>query len=221
MKKSVQKAYRKWANTYDEEINPSIDLEEDRVIKLLNINKGDFILDVGCGTGRYSKLLAKKGANVIGVDFSRNMLKIAKRKVRKAEFKQSDITKRFPFKDKTFDKIICSLVLSHIKNINPVLKEMKRVLKDEGFIILTTLHPNTDFTGFELVKFKFPLSKYKCSILHKFSVFELAFKKAMLKKTKKVELVIDKSIKHCFTPGSYEVVKRKPLGVIFKLGKKV
>jgi ubiquinone/menaquinone biosynthesis C-methylase UbiE len=52
MKKRVQKAYRKWAKTYDDELNPSIDLEKDKVISLINAEKRNYILDVGCGTGR-------------------------------------------------------------------------------------------------------------------------------------------------------------------------
>tara|TARA_Y100000310_G_scaffold6386_1_gene7210 strand:- start:1474 stop:2151 length:678 start_codon:yes stop_codon:yes gene_type:complete len=219
MKKRVQKAYRKWANTYDKEINPSIDLEESKVIKLMNVKKGDYVLDVGCGTGRYTKIFTQQAAKVVGIDFSRNMLKVAKHRVKKAEFKQTDITKKLPFPDKTFDKIVCSLVISHIQNISPVLKEMKRVLKDDGFIVLTTLHPDIDFWGFESVKFRFPLSKYECSISHKFSVFEKTFKKLRLKQVKRMELMINKSVEHCFTERSFKAVKGNPLGVIFKLEK--
>jgi ubiquinone/menaquinone biosynthesis C-methylase UbiE len=164
-------------------------------------------------------VFVKKGAKVIGIDFSRNMLKIAKKRVKNAQFKEGDITKKFPFSDKTFDKIVCSLVVSHIKNIPPVLKEMKRVLKDDGFIVLTTLHPNTDFWGFELTKFSFPLSKYKCSIFHKFQEFEKAFIILGLKETKRLELFINASIRHCFTKRSFRVVKGNPLGLVFKIKK--
>lgn len=219
MREKVQKAYRKWANTYDKEINPSIDLEENQVINLIHVKKGDYILDVGCGTGRYSKIFTQKAAKVVGIDFSRNMLKIAKQRVKKAEFKQTDITKKFPFPDKTFDKIVCSLVISHIQNISPVLKEMKRVLKDNGFIVLTTLHPKYDFWGFELTGCSFPISKYNCTYCHNFSEFKEFFKKAGLKETKRIELMIDKSAEHCFTERSFKTVKGNPLGIIFKLEK--
>ncbi|MCK5282109.1 MAG: class I SAM-dependent methyltransferase [Nanoarchaeota archaeon] len=217
MKKSIQKAYRKWALTYDDEINPSIDLEQDKVMKLMTVKKNDLILDVGCGTGRYTKILADMGESVAGIDFSRNMLKQAKKKVKNAEFKQADITKRLPFPDGSFNKIVCSLVISHVKKLVPIFKEMKRVLKDDGFIVITTLHPDTDFEGYELTKFDFPLSKYDCSILHTFSDFELAFKKAKLKELKMIELKINSSVKRCFTTKSFNIVKGKPLGVIFKL----
>ena len=219
MKYKVQKAYRKWANTYDKEINPAIALEQNPVIKLINAKKGDYILDVGCGTGRYTNIFSQCGSKLVGIDFSRSMLKIAKNRVKKADFKQVDITKKFPFPSKTFDKMICSLVISHIKNISPVLKEMKRVLKDEGFIILTTISPDIDFFGFELVKEVFPLLKYECSIFHKVSIFEKSFKKVKLNETKRLELRINKSNEHCFTKRSFKIIKGNPFGLIFKLEK--
>ena len=220
MKKKVQKAYREWAKTYDKQVNASIDIEENKAVKLINASEGDHILDVGCGTGRYTKIFTQQGAKVVGIDFSKNMLKIAKARVKKAEFKQTDITKKFPFPDNTFDKIVCSLVVSHIKNLSPVLKEMKRVLKDGGFIILTTLHPDIDFWGFESAgSTPFLISKYKCTYCHTFPELRDFFKKAGLKEKKRIELMIDKSVGHCFTERSFKAVKGNPLGIIFKLEK--
>jgi ubiquinone/menaquinone biosynthesis C-methylase UbiE len=219
MQKLARQAYQDWAATYDDEINPSIDLEQAKVVRLMNIEKKDEILDVGCGTGRYAQLFAKQGAHVTGMDFSPNMLKMAKSKVKNASFRQADITKRFPFQDKKFDKIICSLVVSHIKHPYSMLSEMKRVIKDDGFIILTTLHPKVNFDGFELVKFNFPLSAYNCSIIHSFKSFESLFKKSKLREEKRIELYIDNSIKHCFSKESFKKVKGRPKGVVFKLVK--
>lgn len=217
MRQRVKKAYQDWAKTYDQELNPSIDLEKNKVMKLLHPKKGERILDVGCGTGRYLRPLVRKGTHATGIDFSRNMLEIARKKAPHADIKEVDITKKFPFPSSTFDKVICSLVISHIKNIIPVLKEIKRVLKDDGFLILTTLHPNTDFSDYELMKFDFPLSRYDCSILHSFLSLEKSFKESGLKEEERLELHIDESISHCFTKTSFKKVKGRPKGVIFKL----
>lgn len=213
---NIQLAYRKFADTYDKVLNPSTLLEEDIVIKLVNACKGDSILDVGCGTGRYAKKFAI--ADYVGIDFSRNMLKVAKKKVQ-AKFVLGDIV-NMPFPDCSFDKIVCCLVISHVHKIGAVLKEMSRVLKEDGYIVLTTLHPDTDFTDFELVKFDFPLSKYEPNVLHSFDYLKKSFLKAGLKEKKRVELKIDKTIKHCFTPKSYEAVKGMMFGVVFVLNKK-
>ena len=66
-------AYRDWAPTYDNQVNPSIDLEEKLVVKLMGVKKGDGVLDAACGTGRYSKIFSLKGARVSSVDFSRDI----------------------------------------------------------------------------------------------------------------------------------------------------
>ncbi|HZX45334.1 MAG TPA: methyltransferase domain-containing protein [Candidatus Nanoarchaeia archaeon] len=219
MRKRVLNAYRDWAPTYDNQVNPSIDLEEKLVVKLMGVKKGDGVLDAACGTGRYSKIFSLKGARVSSVDFSRSMLAVARKKVRGVEFKQADIAKRIPFADKTFDKIICSLAIGHIQRIEPALKEMKRVLKDKGFIVLTALHPDIDFLGFELTGFNFQLSKYKCEMFHKVSVYEKSFAKVGLKVARKMELKINDSIKHCFTERSFKVVKGRPLALVLKLRK--
>lgn len=219
MRKRVLNAYRDWAPTYDNQVNPSIDLEEKLVVKLMGVKKGDGVLDAACGTGRYSKIFSLKGARVSSVDFSRSMLAVARKKVRGVEFKQADIAKRIPFADKTFDKIICSLAIGHIQRIEPALKEMKRVLKDKGFIVLTALHPDIDFWGFELTGFNFQLSKYKCEMFHKVSVYEKSFAKVGLKVARKMELKINDSIKHCFTERSFKVVKGRPLALVLKLRK--
>ena len=96
---------------------------------------------------------------------------------------------------------------------------MKRVLKDKGFIVLTALHPDIDFLGFELTGFNFQLSKYKCEMFHKVSVYEKSFAKVGLKVARKMELKINDSIKHCFTERSFKVVKGRPLALVLKLRK--
>ena len=212
---NIKQAYSKWAPTYDKELNPSILLEEDVVVKLVSASSKDRILDVGCGTGRYASRFSK--GDYVGIDSSRNMLKVAKRKV-KGKFVLGDITD-MPFPDKSFDKVVCCLVISHFNKVDHVLKEMSRVLKDDGYIVLSTLHPDTDFTDFELVKFNFALSEYEPNVIHSFNYLTKSFLKAKLKEKKRVELKIDKRIKHCFSDRSYKAVKGRMFGVVFVLNK--
>ncbi len=217
LKNRVQKLYRDWANTYDQEINPSLELEKETVIKLIEASPGDIILDLGCGTGRYTKLFSESGANLVGIDFSEEMLKIARLKIKDAQFIKWDITRKLPFPDKSFNKIICSLVISHIKNIYPVIMEMKRVLKEDGFIIITTIHPKVDFSDFDLLQYDFCLTRYNCSIYHDFLVFENIFSRAKLNIREKLELYINESIKHCFTKNSFDIINGRPQGLIYKI----
>ncbi|GAJ14553.1 unnamed protein product, partial [marine sediment metagenome] len=62
---------------------------------------------------------------------------VAKKKHLDVTFYQKDITKKLPFKNNTFHKIVSSLVFSHLKNITKPLKESYRVLKKGGKLIIT------------------------------------------------------------------------------------
>jgi len=77
----VAGVYDIWAPTYDEERNPLIALEENVTLDLIGDVRNQRVLDVGCGTGRYCELLAKRGAKVVGIDSSAKMLEYAKRKI--------------------------------------------------------------------------------------------------------------------------------------------
>ncbi len=97
-------------------------------------------LDVACGTGEIIFRLAKEfpGAEFTGIDFSREMLEIAIEKNR--NFKNVDLSlanvKRLPFKNNTFDIILCSDAFHHFEAPLESLREMNRVLKKDGFLLL-------------------------------------------------------------------------------------
>ncbi len=69
------------------------------------LNKGDTILDLGCGNGRAVKYFVDKGFQGIGVDISDKMLELAKEHVPKGKFYKEDFTK-LKFKPNSFDAII-------------------------------------------------------------------------------------------------------------------
>jgi len=99
------------------------------------------VLDVGCGTGRGTIVLGQMGFNVIGIDFTTEMLEIAYKK--KLEFKLNNITfhrgnaKKLPYKNNSIDFVVSLnfLHLFDIKTQRIFLKEMTRVLKPKGVII--------------------------------------------------------------------------------------
>jgi len=92
------------------------------------------VLDCGCGTGRFADLFVQRGAIVIGMDISENMTKIAKKKVPSAEFVIGDVFNT-PFKERQFDIVVCSQVLTHLHEYKKPLLEMKRVIKENGTIV--------------------------------------------------------------------------------------
>ena len=95
-------------------------------------------MDVGCGTGRWDKFFLSKGANVIGIDKSKEMLGKAK-KVKGLKTKIMD-ARNLKFKDNSFDITFSSLLLSQLKDYKKVVKEMIRVTKPSGWIIISDLH---------------------------------------------------------------------------------
>lgn len=103
------------------------------LVNSLNIASGEKILDACCGTGDISKLIKKRWsmAEVTGADFSEEMLKIAKKRVKGVNFIQTDVT-ALPFKAETFDKVVMSFGLRNIKDYGKALDEVWRVLKFGG-----------------------------------------------------------------------------------------
>jgi demethylmenaquinone methyltransferase/2-methoxy-6-polyprenyl-1,4-benzoquinol methylase len=98
--------------------------------------EGACVLDVACGTGDLSLVLAEAGAaRVIGLDFCRPMLEIARRKAvagsRSIPFVEGDAL-RLPFADETFDAVTIAFGLRNLAGVADGLRELRRVLKDGG-----------------------------------------------------------------------------------------
>lgn len=107
-----------------------------QVVKSLNAGEHEKILDACCGTGDITWLIKEiyPKVDVIGADFSAEMLKIAKSRIKNTEFVNADMT-NLPFEDGTFDKVVMSFGFRNIKDYKKALSECKRVLKDRGEFI--------------------------------------------------------------------------------------
>ena len=108
--------------------------------------KNSKILDLGCGTGRHTIFFAQKGLNVYAQDKSKLALNILKEKIKKKykiEIIESTIDE-IPFSNQFFDVVISTIVLHHgkIKQIKNWLKEIVRVLKPNGFLVVSILSKN-------------------------------------------------------------------------------
>jgi len=114
-------------------------------LSLLKKIKGKKVLDLGCGTGIYTKILKKKGARVWGIDISPRMIDIAKKEVKGVEFRIGSATK-LPYKSATFDIVLASLVVHYFGNIDKAFREIRRVLKKDGVFIFSSDNPVTAAT---------------------------------------------------------------------------
>lgn len=130
-------------------------LEMPATLELLGNVKGKKILDYGCGSGIYLKLLKSKGANVKGFDISEEMLKIAKKNNPSLELRQGS-GYAIPFKEQ-FDVIVASLVVHYMNDWDKMFKEMARVLKKRGIVVFSTGNPVYEVSKNMMIKGK----KYK------------------------------------------------------------
>ncbi|MFA4890847.1 MAG: class I SAM-dependent methyltransferase [Candidatus Gracilibacteria bacterium] len=106
---------------------------------LPHIKNEQTLADIGCGNGRFFKFISKhKRVSYTGVDFSKRLLKEAKR-LNKAKFIYGDILK-IPLKPSSQDIIACIAVLHHIPTIKlrkKAVRELWRILKKKGTLLLT------------------------------------------------------------------------------------
>ncbi|WP_458453104.1 class I SAM-dependent methyltransferase [Methanobrevibacter sp.] len=94
------------------------------------------ILDVGCGNGNLFTMLPNDKYELYGIDFSENMILEAKNNcMGKATFTVADV-ECMPFEDETFDIVVCNASFHHYIHPDASLKEMNRVLKDGGKLLI-------------------------------------------------------------------------------------
>lgn len=144
------------------------------------IKKGDKVLDLGCGNGRYYQYFKDKETEYIGIDNSEKLIEIAKKKHLFADFRTGDAL-NLPFPNNYFDKVVSIAVLHHIpseKLRKKFMEEARRVLKDNGILVITVWN-------FHQKKEKKILFKY--SFLKLFGLSRLDFKDILEPWGKKAE----------------------------------
>lgn len=95
------------------------------------------ILDIGCGPGYVSAAAAERGATPIGLDFSEEMISIARKMFPQIEFRHGD-AQNLPFANASFDRVVANFALLHVAEPERVFVETNRVLKPGGRFGFTT-----------------------------------------------------------------------------------
>jgi len=107
--------------------------------------EGKLVLDLACGEGYNTRILAKKGAVVVGVDFSARMLEFAREKEMEEglgiTYHNSDVTAMMDIRSEYFDLATCFMALQDIENCEAAMSEVARVLKENGRFIFSIPHP--------------------------------------------------------------------------------
>ena len=109
--------------------------------------KGRLFLDIGCSDGRVEERFGKYKDRFVGIDIDEKALRAAKGGYLKAVLADAV---HLPFKDESFDGIICSEVMEHIKDDHQAAKEIARVLKRDRALVVSV--PNGEFENMFLFK---------------------------------------------------------------------
>jgi ubiquinone/menaquinone biosynthesis C-methylase UbiE len=146
---SIQESYDDWSATYDTDENLTRDLDQAVTRGALAGSQWKSILEVGCGTGKNTALLAQIGDKVCALDFSKGMITRAKEKLASDNviFVLADTTTQWPCADGCSDLVVCTLVLEHIEDLSLVFLEAARSLIDGGRFFVCELHPFWQYQG--------------------------------------------------------------------------
>ncbi|MBO5472979.1 MAG: class I SAM-dependent methyltransferase [Lachnospiraceae bacterium] len=118
------------------------------------IEKDDIVLECACGTGAISQYIAPKCKQLIATDFSEGMLKRTSRKCRRyknVKIKRADMT-QLKYRDNRFDKVVAGNVIHLLDNPHTAIKELERVCKAGGKIIIPTYINASDATNKKAVR---------------------------------------------------------------------
>jgi malonyl-CoA O-methyltransferase len=137
-------AYTQWAPLYPPVAhNPLMRAEQRAMVEYWPIVKGRRTLDLACGTGRYSRLLAEThAADVVAVDFCAPMLQQVT-----AANRVCASMMHLPFANDAFDIVISGLALGHATSVHAWMAEVARVLAAGGTLLYSDFHPEAARAG--------------------------------------------------------------------------
>jgi len=151
MSKEIKKWWEDNSKTFQEESKVPIGITygpavpTENKLKLIGNLKGKNVLEIGCGGAQCGIGFAKRGANVIGIDLSKEQLKYAKSLIEKNKVKikllQGDMVNLHQIKSNSQDIVFSSWALFYISDLKKCFKGVYRVLKKKGIFVFSTSHP--------------------------------------------------------------------------------
>lgn len=160
---NIRRAYRRHSYYYDTIFGPILHPGRRHIVQALHLNPQERVLEVGVGTG-LSLPLYPSTVHVTGIDISREMLEIARKRVEDDQLEHVDKllemdAEALEFPDASFDKVVAMYVISVVPNPTGVVNEMRRVCKPNGeFFIVNHFHSQRPVIR-EMENLLSPLSK--------------------------------------------------------------
>jgi malonyl-CoA O-methyltransferase len=146
---TIQDAYTNWSLTYDDDRNRTRDLDQEVTAAALGGRRYAAVVEIGCGTGKNTSLLAQLAEQVTALDFSAGMLSRAREKVRAPHvtFGEADLTQPWPVAAGAADLVVCNLVLEHIEALDFIFEQATQALAPRGRFFVCELHPFRQYQG--------------------------------------------------------------------------
>ncbi len=121
--------------------------ERPATLSLLPEVDGRRVLDAGCGPGVYTEWLLDHGAEVVGLDASPKMIRLAKERIGdRAEILQADLGRPLDFlADCSFDLVLSALTLDYVRDWERLFGELHRLLRPAGRLVFSVGHPYSDW----------------------------------------------------------------------------
>jgi malonyl-CoA O-methyltransferase len=137
MATSTLEAYERWAPVYPPVAhNPLMRAEQRSMLQVWPKVEGGRVLDLACGSGRYSQLLRKaNAAHVVALDFCKSMLE----QVAAADRVCASMM-QLPFRSAVFDAVVSGLAVGHATDIRQWTSEVARVLRPAGILLYSDFH---------------------------------------------------------------------------------
>ena len=141
--------YNKWAFKYDNNINLTRDLDKIVTKKSLVNYNFSYVLELGCGSGKNTEWLITRAKKLVGLDFSKSMLDIARKKIisQKATFIETDLNKKWEISNNSFDIATVNLTLEHIDILDHIFSSLFMKLTRGGKCFVCEIHPKKQLTG--------------------------------------------------------------------------
>lgn len=139
-----------WADGYDRSVHLSEEADEypfagykrvlGTIYSIIKNGNGKRILDVGFGTGILSKKLYDEGYSIYGIDFSKKMIELSKKKMPNATLTQYDFSQGLPacLRGETFDAIVCTYAIHHLSDSQKIkfIRELLDRLAVDGKVLI-------------------------------------------------------------------------------------
>ncbi|WP_435581789.1 class I SAM-dependent methyltransferase [Amycolatopsis thermoflava] len=117
-------------------------LDRPACLDLLGDVAGLRVLDAACGPGLYAEELVTRGAAVVGVDISPRMVELSRRRVPAGEFRVHDLAEPLDWlPDASVDRVLFALAVEYVDDRVALLRELRRVLRPDGALVLSRQHP--------------------------------------------------------------------------------